>query len=263
MAEGFSPRYVAILHLVNDNFPPLDEEEPGESPLADISACVVYTRLSRQDDKSHSPQTQLHICRDCARRQKWKVLKEFTQDADQPISGKAFEARPGWDALSAFLKSLPEAQRRKTCVLVKSFDRFSRNLEEGLATERIFRTDLAVRLRAAEMLYVAPETEEGWMTFVDMLKFAHYERIVIVKRTKQGLGTARREGVHLGQFPRHFEKDKDGRIVPSKEATEVAEMRAQGRPYTEIAAKTGVTRQEAFSICKFLRNQATKFADDI
>ena len=258
MDGGLASAYEAILRLVNDNFPPPDLWEDKTSPLADIGSCVIYTRLSRADDKSHSPETQLYITEQTAARQGWKVLSKFSQDADEPISGKAFEARPGWDALTEYIQQLPEKTRQKTCVLVKSFDRFSRNLEEGLVTERVFREELGVRLRAAETLYLAPESKEGWMTFVDLLKFAHFERLMIVERTKQGLATARRKGKHLGEFPRYFEKDAEDRIVPTDTATRVAQLRAAGRSYSEVAREVGVTRQEAFSVCKYLRNEVER-----
>jgi len=234
-----------------------------ESPLKDICQCVIYTRLSREDDKSHSPETQLYVCEDCARRQGWRVLKVFTQDAETPISGKAFDERPGWDALSGYLDRMPERERAKTCVLVKAFDRFSRNLREGLETEEKFRSELKVRLRSADNVYLAPETAEGWMTFVDLMKFAEWERKMIVKRTRDGLATARRKGVHLGRPPKHFTKDDTGRIIPTPQAMEVVRLRSEGRTYSQIARRVGdVTRQEAFSICQYLSDELARGALD-
>jgi len=245
----------ALLERVNKHFP-TTEEPVVESPLKDIEFVVVYTRLSRQDDKSHSPETQLRLTKDLAVREKWQVLKDFTQDADEPISGKAFDVRLGWESLENFLRALPESRRRKTAVLVKSFDRFSRNLEEGLATERRFREDLHVRLRASEMPYTAPEAEEGRLMFIDILKFAEYERMMIVKRTKQGLVTAAAKGRHLGHFPKHFTKDAQERIIPTDVADTAVSMRAEGRSYDFIASALGVPKGEVWDICKFVAKRA-------
>jgi DNA invertase Pin-like site-specific DNA recombinase len=264
----YAPTYEAILQIARAAYklmPPPDEDVVivDESPLKDLSQCVIYTRLSREDDRSHSPQTQLYLCEQCAKFQKWKVLKVFSQDAEQPISGKAFEARPGWDALTTYLKRMPDKERAKTVVLVKSFDRFSRNLREGLEVEETFREVLKVRLRSADNVYLAPETPDGKMTFVQMLNFAEYERSIIVKRTRDGLATARREGKHLGNFPRHFEQDPEGKIIPTSKAMSAVQLRSEGYSYTQIAELVpGVTRQEAFSICKWLSNQIARGALD-
>ena len=267
MPIDYAPSYVTILGMVRAAGPLMPEPDEDTSspdvdnPLKDLCQCVIYTRLSREDDKSHSPETQLYVCEECARRQGWKVLRVFAQDAKEPISGKAFDARPGWDALSVFLDSLPEKERSKTCVLVKAFDRFSRNLREGLETEESFRTEMKVRLRSTDNVYLAPETAEGWMTFVDLLKFAEWERKMIVKRTRDGLATAHRKGIHLGTMPRHFTKDDGGRIMPTSQAMEVVKLRSEGKSYTQIARRVGnVTRQEAFSICKYLVNELARGA---
>ena len=107
----------------------------------------------------------------------------------------------------------------------------------------------------------SPETAEGWMTFVDLLKFAEWERKMIVKRTRDGLATAHRKGIHLGTMPRHFTKDDGGRIMPTSQAMEVVKLRSEGKSYTQIARRVGnVTRQEAFSICKYLVNELARGA---
>jgi len=99
------------------------------------------------------------------------------------------------------------------------------------------------------------------MTFVDLLKFAEWERKMIVKRTRDGLATARRKGVHLGTAPRHFGKDDGGRIIPTQQALDVVRLRSEGKSYTQIARRvSGVTRQEAFSICKYLVNELARGA---
>jgi|SRR5437773_550830 len=264
MSGDVAPEYRAIVGLVNDHFPPATPDLPAPSPLLNIEQAIIYTRLSREDGTSHSPATQLYESRETATRQGWAIVKEFTQDADEPISGKAFADRPGWADLEAFVEQMPLSQRSKTVVMVKSFDRFSRNLEEGLATEHRFREALRVRLRASDTLFIAPETDEGWMTFVDLLKYATYERLVIVRRTKGGLRTARREGKSLGEFPRYFEKRKTGpakqdwQIVPTQTAGEVASLRASGVGYKTIAKQVGIPYQDCFAICKFLKNESER-----
>ena len=256
-----SPELSGLLKVVNKNFPPTGL--PRDDPLAGIEACIVYTRLSKEDRTrgSHSPETQLYFCRQTANGQGWRVVKEFTEDADHPISGKAFEGRPGWEQLVAYVQSMPLAQRRKTCVLVLSVDRFSRNLEEGIATERRFREELKVRLRAADDLYSAPETLQGGLIFAFKLLMSQMYRLDIQLKTERGLATARRKGRHLGKHPQHFNKRKVGErkqdwiLVPDETAMLVARLRAEGLSYVEIGKETGLTRHQAYDICEFLARE--------
>ena len=114
--DGYAPEFLAVIGLVNENFPQPDWTRPD--PLGSIEECIVYTRLSRQDDKSHSPETQRFACEQLAKGQGWKILKVVDRDALNPISGKSFEARPGWDEVKAFVGTLKWAERRKR---LKSF----------------------------------------------------------------------------------------------------------------------------------------------
>jgi DNA invertase Pin-like site-specific DNA recombinase len=243
------PQYLRILSLVNENFPPT--EDYTKNPLANIENVVVYTRLSREDDDSHSPTTQLIVCRRCAKQQGWKIVKEFTRDADEPISGKAFEGRPGWESLVQYLSSLSISQRKKIAVLVYDFARFSRNLKEGLDTRDRF-VELGVRIRSANDIYVAPEEDSGRFKFAMELLMAEEERRKIVGRTKGGLETAFIEGKQVGgKRVRHFSKDQDGRLFPDDTAMRVADLRARGVSYTQIGHQLNIS-DDAFHICEFL-----------
>ncbi len=255
--RGYAPEFLAVVGLVNGFFPTSGWVAPD--PLANIEQCIIYTRLSRQDDRSHSPETQRRVATETATRQGWKLLKVIDRDAFEPISGKSFEARPGWDEVKSFVASMKTEERRKTCVLVKSFDRFSRDTAEGILTADEFRDALDVRLRAADALYIAPEENgQGRIWFEFALVQAEAERLHIQRRTVEGLETARREGKHLGEFPNHFVKDAAGRIVPTDAARQVAELRARGLSYTKIAGVVGIDRMEIYHLCEFLSREKSR-----
>ena len=260
--DGYAPEFLAVIRQVNENFPQPDWTRPD--PLGNIEQCIVYTRLSRQDDKSHSPETQRFACEQLAKGQGWKILKVVDRDALHPISGKSFEARPGWDEVKAFVGTLKWSERRRTCVLVKSFDRFSRDTAEGAITADEFRDELEVRLRAADTPFIAPEMKQfqGRIMFLYSLVQAEAERLNIKERTIAGLATARRKGKHLGEFPNYFEKDAAGRIVPTTTAKRIAELRASGCSYQQIGDETGIDRLEAYHCCEFLADQKARLEVD-
>src|SRR5881628_3087413 len=152
MTNGHDPRFLEALALVNEHFPEPDVAERPD-PWHDIKEAITYGRLS----ESGSAANQVAALREGGRRLGLTVLKEFTQDAEQPISGKAFSNRPGWQALLDYVRSLPPVRRRTSCIFVVSFDRFSRSVEEGLATERTVREESGIRLRALDSPFLCPE----------------------------------------------------------------------------------------------------------
>lgn len=271
--SGHDLDFLRVVALVNQYFP--TPRFDSQDPLADIEFVISYIRLSRQDDRSLSPKTQPLRIRETCKQKGWTIIAEF-DDATNPISGKGFAPRPAWAELETYVQALPDSKRRKTCILVKSFDRFSRNLEEGLATERRFREELHVRLRSVDSLYTAPETDNGWMDFCHQLLAAEWYRRDIVKKTIDGLRVAKRLGRHLGHMPKFFSKKcacgtlfkgkkcpscrASGRnlawvIVPDVQAAEVAALRAEGYSYEQAGKGAGVTRQQAYDVCEFLSRE--------
>src|SRR5437899_12278383 len=189
MTDGHDPRFLEALALVNDYFPePAVAAKPD--PGHDIREAITYGRLS----ESGSAANQGAALSAGTHRLVLTLLKEFTQDAEEPISGKAFENRPGWQALVDYVKTLPPARRRTSCILVVSFDRFSRSVEEGLATERTVREELGIRLRALDSPFVCPETSQGRMMFTFSLLAAEQYRLDIEAKTARGIAIARRPG---------------------------------------------------------------------
>src|SRR5207245_668550 len=133
--EAYGPAMMIILRLVNGNFPKTRVAVVAD-PWKAIDQFVEYHRLSRQDDKSKSPEVQEYKCRMAATGAHTPIIKTFAQDAKEPISGKAFADRPGWESLIEYLTKMKPAERKRTAVLVSHFDRYSRDVEEGLKTTR-------------------------------------------------------------------------------------------------------------------------------
>lgn len=264
-ATVFTKEMNEALGLVNDNFPSVTF--PIKNPLSGIKNVVIYVRLSREDknrvNPSLSPRRQRSTCEALAKHAKWKMLKVF--DKDIGISGKSFAERPDWDAMMEFIKrrNVSGSKRERVdAVVVKDYTRFSRSTAEGLHVLDDELKLLSVKLRAADMPYVEPETELGRIYFIQMLMFAEQERLMIVKRTREGLEEKRRAGVHLGELPNFTKRDEHGRLVVEPIGLEILKMRSGGDSYDTIAKKFGIQKSAAWNLCRFIAKEVARIESE-
>jgi DNA invertase Pin-like site-specific DNA recombinase len=138
---------------------------------------------------------------------------------DVGISG-AKDSRPELNRLMA------DAHRRRfDAVVVWKFDRFARSVSHLL---RALETFKALRIEFVSLSeQVDTSTPTGKMVFTVLGAVAELERSLIAERVRAGLRNARAKGKRLGR-PR----------VPV-DATQIAHLRAQGRPIRDIAAQLG------------------------
>jgi DNA invertase Pin-like site-specific DNA recombinase len=190
-----------------------------------------------------------------ARAQRWEVVRVFE---DVGISGKGFAERPGWDALMKFIS---KTQPAIDAVLVARVDRYARNVAEGLHVLDNELGPLHVRLRAADAPYIEPESLYGRITFTFALLMGEHERLLLVERTKAALAERRREGVHLGEFPKFFGRDDQGRLVPGETALAIVRGRTEGRTYADIARELGISRRQAWATAKFIAKKRAEWED--
>lgn len=176
--------------------------------------AALYVRVSTTD-RQH-PDMQMGELREYCRRRGWEIAGEY-MDA---ISG-AKEKRPQLDRM------LAECRARKVdAVIVWRYDRFARSLKQLVNALDEF--------RALGIEFVSlhdgcdTTTAQGRLMFGIMASLAEFERELIRERVRAGLDAARARGKRLGR-PKC---DVDG--------ARIAELRAQGRPWREIAAKLGI-----------------------
>ena len=106
---------------------------------------VVYTRVSDSSQiDNNSLDTQEKYCKQFAKNKGWEVVKVFREEG---FSAKSIHTRPKLRELLAFAT---KKTNRVSIVLVYKFDRFSRNLEEGL---------VAINLLAKYQVHVKSVTE--------------------------------------------------------------------------------------------------------
>lgn len=107
--------------------------------------AVIYTRVSDPSQvENNSLDSQKEICTKFAKTHGYTVIEEFREEG---VSAKHIHTRPTLRELMAFVT---KKSNNISAVIVYKYDRFSRNLEEGLATIGLLAKHQVVVLSATE-----------------------------------------------------------------------------------------------------------------
>ena len=174
-----------------------------------------YARVSTATEQS--PEMQLRDLRELAERRGFEVVREYV---DTGFSG-ATDSRPALNDL------LADARRgRFEAVLVWKLDRLGRSLVH------LVRLLEELRQLGVELISFSEgldfTTTTGKLLYQVISAFAEFERECIRERVKAGLRNARAKGKRIGRPPA---------IV---DAPRIAQRRAQGASWREIAEEFGV-----------------------
>ena len=176
-----------------------------------MKRAALYARISTNNG-SQDPAMQLRELREYCGRRGWEIAGEYV---DIGISG-AKDRRPELDRLMA------DAHRcHFKMVIVWRFDRFARSVSHLLKALENFQTLGIEFVSLSEQMDTTTPT--GKMVFTVLGAVAELERSLIVERVRAGIRNARAKGKKLGR-PR--------RVVDS---LRIAHLRAQGRPWREVA----------------------------
>ena len=176
---------------------------------------ALYARVSTLNGQH--PEMQLAELREYASRRGWKAVGEYV---DEGVSGSK-ESRPQLNRLMA------DAHRRKfEVVLVWKIDRFGRSLKHLV--------NALADLDAYGVAFVSLRdnldlsTPSGRLMFQIIGAMAEFERALIQERVRAGLKSARARGQRLGR-PR-----------VTVDVAQIAQLRASGASWSEIAEKMGI-----------------------
>jgi DNA invertase Pin-like site-specific DNA recombinase len=200
--------------------------------------AALYTRVSTHD-KGQETANQLNQLREFCSAQNWPIVVEYE---DYESGGKADRAQ--FRALMA-----DAAQRRFDVLVFWALDRFSR---EGVAETHMHlkRLDHAgVRFRSLTEPYLDSCGMFRDAVISILAVIAKQERIRIGERVRAGLNRAMAQGTRSGR--------PVGRPRVVVRRDQIAELRAQGLSWSQIAKRTGVsiaTVRRAFA--EFQRAQA-------
>lgn len=99
--------------------------------------CAAYIRVSTHDQEEYSPDSQLKLIRDYAKKNGYVLPEEFIFQ-DDGISGRTAEKRPGFLRMIATAKEKP---RPFETILVWKFSRFARNQEESVVYKSLLKKE--------------------------------------------------------------------------------------------------------------------------
>lgn len=112
-----------------------------ESPTP-LQIGAAYIRVSSDDQLEYSPESQLKLIREYAKREGYMIPDEYVYQ-DDGISGKKAEKRPAFRLMIATAK---EADHPFSTIFVWKFSRFARNQEESIVYKNLLaKHDVAVR----------------------------------------------------------------------------------------------------------------------
>ena len=181
--------------------------------MVTLPVTYGYARVSKADDDSKNPDTQLRILADHGIRDQLV----YTDVA----SGRSLQ-RPDWQALMVVLQL-------EDTVVVAFLDRFSRNFEEGVRTQ----ADLSRRDIGIVAIRENIDTREGSAAAKffprSMLAQGAYQVDSASERIKLGLERARAEGKRVGRPP----------ALSGEQLEQCRRMDAEGAGLRQIARVLG------------------------
>ena len=201
----------------------------------DIKIGAGYVRVSTDSQEEYSPDSQIRLIRDYAKREGYIIPDEYIY-RDDGISGKSAEKRPAFQMMIATAKQTPPPF---DTIFVWKFSRFARNQEESLVYKNLLkRNGVAVRSISEPSMEDSPfsgliESIISWMD--------EYYLTNLAGEVRRGMKEKSMRGEAMGKPPLGY--DVKGKIlVPNDSADTVRwiyESYANGASYREIASAIG------------------------
>jgi DNA invertase Pin-like site-specific DNA recombinase len=188
---------------------------------------AIYARVSTT--AGQSVEMQLRDLRQLAQQREFEIIAEF---CDEGVSGSC-DSRPQLDRM------LFDAQRgRFQAILIWRLDRLGRSLQNLVRLFESFQAWNVALISFGEGLDFS--TSMGKLFYQLSGAFAEFERDCIRERVKAGLRNAKARGKRLGR-PR-----------VAVDAVRIADLRAQGRSWPQIARELGISVGTAFQTAQRL-----------
>lgn len=196
---------------------------------------AAYVRVSTEDQTEYSPESQLRLIQEYAKREGYIIPPEFVYK-DDGISGKRADKRPAFMLMIATAK---EKERPFDAIFVWKYSRFARNQEESLVYKNLLkRNGVSVRSISEPSSDDNPfsgliESIISWMD--------EYYVINLANEVRRGMAEKARRGEAMGKPP--FGYSVENKIlVPNEDAGTVRwifEQYVSGRSTRSIAVELG------------------------
>ena len=225
----------------------------------DIKIGAAYVRVSTTDQMEYSPDSQIKLIRDFAKRDGYIIPDEYVYQ-DDGISGKSADKRPAFRLMIATAK---EDNPPFDCIFVWKYSRFARNQEEAIMYKNL------LRKKNIEVKSISePSNDSPFASLIERIIewMDEYYLINLSSEVKRGMKEKSMRGEAMGKAPFGYTA-KDKILVPNEYANTVRyiyELCASGVSFREIASilkEQGVKtprgkNPDSYSIRYILRNPA-------
>ena len=181
--------------------------------MSEKKICAAYIRVSTDDQVEYSPDSQLELLREYAKRNDLLLPDEFVF-RDEGISGRTAEKRPGFMRLIATAKEKP---RPFETILVWKFSRFARNQEESIVYKSLLKKENDI-----DVVSISEPLAEG--PFGGLIEriiewFDEYYSIRLSGEVTRGMTERARRGKHNSVAPFGYRMEEGELVaVPEEEA---------------------------------------------
>lgn len=175
-----------------------------------IKVGAAYIRVSSDDQLEYSPDSQLNVIRDYAKREGYIIPDEYVYQ-DDGISGKSASKRPAFRLMIATAK---EDTPPFDSIFVWKYSRFARNQEEAIMYKNLLRKKgIAVRSISE------PSSDSPFSSLIERIIewMDEYYLINLSSEVRRGMKEKATRGEAMGTAPFGY-TIKDKRFVPNKNA---------------------------------------------
>lgn len=180
---------------------------------------AAYIRVSTDDQTEYSPDSQLKVIRDYAKREGYIIPNEFVYQ-DDGISGKRADKRPAFRMMIATAK---DTEPPFDTIFVWKYSRFARNQEEAITYKNLLKKK-GVEVRSIS----EPSSDSPFSSLIERIIewMDEYYVINLAEEVRRGMLEKARRGEAMGTAPFGYTV-KEKILVPNENADVVRYIFAQ------------------------------------
>lgn len=206
-------------------------------PTSDLKIAAAYIRVSTDDQEEYSPDSQVRLIREYARKNGYLLPEEYVFQ-DDGISAATARKRPAFNRMIALAK---EKERPFDAILVLMFSRFARNREESVLYKGLLRKQGISVISVKE-----PAVDGPFGTLIESIIewFDEYYLINLSAEVKRGMSEKFLRGEAMGTAPFGYRIDSANKtftVDPERAeiVCDVFRSYADGAGLRDIAVQLG------------------------
>lgn len=225
----------------------------------ELKIGAAYIRVSTTDQEEYSPDSQLKLIQDFAKREGYIIPEEYVYQ-DDGISGKSAKKRPAFQLMVATAKTTPPPF---DAIFVWKYSRFARNQEESIVYKNLLKKN-GVTLKSVS----EPSSDSPYSSLIESIIswMDEFYLINLSEEVRRGMKEKSTRGEAMGKAPFGY-RAENKMLVPDENAKYVQyifELCASGKSFREISLEMenkGVKTPrgkvpDSYSIRYILRNPA-------